>query len=157
MLAEERRQRGDLRPPAHDHARARARQLLVVGVEQHRVGRPALEQRVAALEHLLERARLVVVAALDVEDRQVEKPAAGGRRGPRQQVLRDEQTPATAPSAAAVPRRTAVEAGAPRRPSSISAPLRPRCDLRASRAVVRQAPRRIRSSACDAKRRSTAR
>ena len=98
MVGQAWRQRGGQRPTAHHHARARARQLVVEGVEQGPVPVAPLEQRVPVAEHLLERARLRVVAALDVEDRQVEKAAARGRRRPReQQVLGHEQHDADGP------------------------------------------------------------
>ena len=77
------RQRRHQRPPPHHHPRPRARQLLVVGVEQLRVGGPrACSSAFRLLQHLLERARLVVVAALDVEDGQVEE-APPRRPAPR--------------------------------------------------------------------------
>ena len=92
VIAKQRRQRRHQRPPPHHHARAGSGQLLVVRVEQHRVSRATLQQRVPVLEHLLKRARLVVIAAFDVEDGEVEEAAAAGRRGPwQEQVLGHEQ------------------------------------------------------------------
>ena len=58
MVGQARRQRGDQRPTAHHDARARARQLVVEGVEQGPVPVPPLEQRVPVAEDLLERAGL---------------------------------------------------------------------------------------------------
>ena len=91
-VARARRELTDQGAAPHDDARAGARQLLVVRVEEHGFDRAALEEVVPALDDLLERRRLAVVGALDVEDGEVEEPAPRRRGRPRQQqVLGHEQ------------------------------------------------------------------
>ena len=156
VLAEQRRQRGDQRAPPHHDARARARQLLVVGrrAGARRRG-PRLSSAFRLLSTFWNALRLVVVAALDVEDGEVEEapPASeGAARGSSRSSGTNSTTLTRAKGGRRAPDHLAVE---PRDP-----PGRPQLDLepalepaggRSPRAAA-PTPRRIRAAGSDPRR-----